>query len=388
VAATPKLKKIFAEVVRGFDLDARVQRALGDRPRPRVLAVGKSGARMLAGAWSPEVRAALLIVPEGTEIVYVPPHTEVVFSDHPDPTARSEEAARRALEFAAKGSLVALVSGGASSLLCAPAPGITRNEKAAIIRKLSDAGASVRELNLVRRHLSKVKGGGVARAASGEVLTLVASDVIGGEAFEVGSGPTLPDPTTIEQARALLQRYGLEAPLIETLKPGELRDRAVEGIVVATPDDFVKALTARLEVDGVDVHLLPPTTDDVTELAKAYEGFAATLVPGQALIRAAEPSVALPSARGRGGRSTHLAAILARRLPEDVVFMAGATDGVDGNSGTAGAIVTRTALDKFQVDGAIARFDTALLHESAGTAIPSRGPSGLNLADVHLLVRL
>ena len=122
---------------------------------------------MLAGAWSTEVRSALLIVPEGTEIVYVPPHTEVLFSDHPEPTARSEEAARRALEFAAEGSLVALVSGGASSLLCAPAPGISRKEKAALIRRLSDAGASVRELNLVRRHLSLVKGGGLARAATG-----------------------------------------------------------------------------------------------------------------------------------------------------------------------------------------------------------------------------
>jgi hydroxypyruvate reductase len=386
-ALAGKLRRAFGDVVRDFDLQGRVRAALGDRSRPRILAVGKCASRMLAGAWDDSVRSALLVVPDGTELVYVPPRAEVVFSDHPEPTARSEAAARRALELAAKGPLVALVSGGTSALLSQPAPGLSRKDKAKIVRALSDAGRSVREINLVRRHLSTIKGGGLARRAGGDVLTLVASDIIDGAAYEVGSGPTLPDPTTLEEARALLAAHGLDAPLVETLKMGEIRDRSIEGLVVAEPADLARAIIARLETEGLEVHAMPPSVDDVVELSKAYIGLASTLTRGQALVRAAEPVLRLPDARGRGGRSTHLAALVASGLPDDVVFLAGASDGVDGTSGTAGALVTKAALKDYDVRGALARFDTSLLHQTAGTALISKGPSGLNLADVHVLAR-
>ncbi|MBN9165407.1 MAG: glycerate kinase, partial [Myxococcales bacterium] len=143
-------------------------------------------------------------------------------------------------------------------------------------------------------------------------------------------------------------------------------------------------LTAR----GLRARVLAPSQASVEALAHEYIELARHLRPGRALVRAAEPSLELPERAGKGGRSTHLGALVGLELPRGAMFLAAATDGVDGASGTAGAVVGAAFLRKVgaaAVRRALDHYDTGALHLAAGTALPSR-PSGHNLADLHVLV--
>jgi glycerate 2-kinase len=380
------LRAAFVRAVRGFDLAGRVRAALAGVEARRVLAVGKAAPSMLAGAWRRD-QEALLVVPDGIELGWVGPSTRVLLSDHPLPTERSVAAARAAVGLVGRGDVVALISGGASSLLSLPVEGLDLAAKRSLAEALISSGVPIRDINVVRRHLSQVKGGGLARAGAGRILTLIASDVIAGGPHDVGSGPTVVDPTTIEEARAVLDRLGLDAPLVETLKPFEARAAALEHRFIARPEDLAAAVREELEEEGLTVFELPPTEDDVESLARAYAGLAASLNSGQALVRSAEPTVRVPARAGQGGRSSHLAALAAPLLPEGVALLCGASDGVDGASGAAGAVVTKSSLSGLDVTAALRSFDTGSLHRAAGTSLESRGPTGLNLCDVHIVAR-
>jgi glycerate 2-kinase len=381
------LRSAFARALRDFDVAGRVRLALRGVDASRVLAIGKTAPAMLAGAFR-ERQEALLVVPDGIAIGWSAPSTRIMIADHPLPTERSVAAAEAALAFVARGDVVALVSGGASALLALPAEGIDLEKKRSIGEALLRAGVPVREINVVRRHLSRVKGGQLGAACPGRALTLIASDVLSGGPEDIGSGPTVADPTTVADARAVLSRVGLEAPLVETIKPADPRAQRLEHRFVASPEDFVVTMRIVLEAEGLTVFDLPPTEDDVESLAHSYAGLGASLLRGQALVRAAEPTVIVPPAHERGGRSSHLAALAAPLLPEGVALLCGATDGVDGSSGGAGAVVTRGSFDAGAAAAAARAFDTGKLHERAGTMLESAGPSGLNLCDVHVLVRL
>jgi hydroxypyruvate reductase len=257
---------------------------------------------------------------------------------------------------------------------------VTLADKRAVTRAMLQSGATVQEINVVRKHLSRIKGGGLARAASPrDVVTLVASDVIGGDASDVGSGPSVLDASTVRQARVLLRRH---APAFASLSLAETlaRDpRRLRARILVSPEELSRAMAREL-----DATVLRPSQADVVALAAEYARRAARLRSGEAVVRAAEPSVLVPERAGKGGRSTHLAALVARVLPPGVTFAAIATDGVDAASGTAGAIVrARSGSD---LDRAIERFDTGTFHRRAGTALPAK-PTGHNLADLHILVR-
>jgi glycerate 2-kinase len=382
------LRACFLRVVRDFDVAARVRGLLGARPRGRVLAVGKAASAMLAGAWDATVERALIVVPEGTRVPWAGARVEVRLSTHPSPSVASLEAAAAALAFAEEGIDLALVSGGASALLSAPAPGLTLARKVEVTSALSNAGVPIRTLNLVRRHLSTIKGGGLARVSRRPTLSVLLSDVLEGGPEDVGSGPTVADPTTAEEARAVLAEHGLEAPVVETLKPSEASALGLETMLVASPQDFAAAAVAVLEAEGFEVHLLPPSDGDVVELARAYVGLSRELVPGQALVRAAEPSVKVTASNpGRGGRSTHLAALAGPGLDPRAALLCGATDGVDGTSESAGAVVTQAKLRGVDFAGLAARFDTARGHRQAGTLLEVPSSTGLNLCDLHVLAK-
>jgi hydroxypyruvate reductase len=382
------LRRVFARSLERIELGTRVRETLGDRERLRILAVGKAAPAMLAGALDKSTRSILLIVPDGTPLAYVDPRTEIVFSDHPMPTVRSLRAAERAFAFARGGPMLVLLSGGTSALLCAPIDGIDLDAKRALTEKLLRSGAPISDINVVRRHVSRIKGGGLGRACTGPVTTLIVSDVLKGAPYDVGSGPTVPDPTTVADARAVLERVHLEAPLAETLKPGDPDASRLEQTIVASPADFLAAAQSTLEDEGFRVYTLPPTDRDVSELAAAYQGLAQTLSPGEALVRVAEPTVRVTAKEpGRGGRSTHLAALLATRIPRDCAVLCGASDGVDGTSGAAGAIASGAAMRGLDVRAAITQFATADLHRTAGTLVETRGPTGINLCDLHVIAR-
>jgi hydroxypyruvate reductase len=254
-------------------------------------------------------------------------------------------------------------------------------------------GATVREVNVVRRHLCQVKGGGLARVAGGPVVTLVASDVIGGHAWDVGSGPTVADPTTCAEARSLLARYVPRLrtpPLHESLEPDTSAARGLRTRVIARPEDLAHAVARELAARFTRVHVLRPSVAPVSELAREYIARGRTLRAGEAMVRAAEPSLRVHATRvGRGGRSTHLAALVAADLAPGVAFLAAASDGVDGTSRSAGAVVDASLavrVTRARLERSLSTFDTGSLLASAGMTLPP-GPSGIDLADVHVLAR-
>jgi hydroxypyruvate reductase len=394
------LAAAFARALAGVDLAARVAASMPRVPQGvragAIVAVGKAAPAMARGAlpgageWCTRV---LVVAPDGTEARLGDVRVELRRAAHPDPDGRSVAAARRALAVVGEADfVVALVSGGASSLVCLP-EGMTLAGYVRVVRALRLGGASVREVNVLRRHLCAVKGGGLARAAGGPVHTRVASDVLGGAVYDVGSGPTVADPTTRAEARAVLAKYapGVRVPAMhESLKPGAAAARGLRVRVVARPEELAWAVVRELAAGLGEVRVLRASTAPVAVLAREYVARARALAPGEAVLRVAEPSVAVDVARpGRGGRSTHLASLVAADLPPGVAFLAAASDGVDGTSETGGAAVDASLLARVtspQLARALAAFDTGPLLASAVMSLPLR-PSGTNLADVHVLAR-
>ncbi|MFO0678648.1 MAG: DUF4147 domain-containing protein [Polyangiaceae bacterium] len=336
----------------------------------RLFAVGKAAGTMASVAaeeLGARMRGALVVRP-GDGAPFEHPRSETVVASHPLPDARSVVAAERALAWfggaASDETIVALVSGGTSALLARPR-GMTLDEKRARTAELLASGASIREVNRERKRMSDVKGGRLLRASRVRVVTLVASDVLGGELHDVGSGPTIPDDAV---------DVGLPTP-------------AWDARSVVAPEDFVAAFAAALEDRGFATTVREPSLASVEALAVEYAASSRLLAPGHALVRAAEPSLVVPTnvaTDACGGRSSHLAARVAKDLAPGVVFAALATDGHDG-SADAGAIVD-ASLDRSLTDPSLEAFDTGTSHRRAKTAV-SRFPSTTNLADLHVLLR-
>lgn len=418
------LERVFRAALRELDVASRVEQALPRALRERtvhVIAVGKAAPAMAAGAITrlgSAIARCLVVAPDETPAIEteaaarragIAERLTVLRASHPLPDARSVRAGVACLAAARaeeRVSFVVLVSGGASALACVPAAHVTLRTKRAIARAMLDSGASVQEINVVRKHLSLLKGGGLARAAApSSVLTIVASDVIGGSAADVGSGPSVPDASTVGDARRLLRAYApsfARVSLSRTLAASEEDATRLRAKVVLSPEDLVRAVGRLLTRAGVAVRVLPPSQASAEELAAEYAALArrASRSGGRprAFVRAAEPSVVVALGRGKGGRSTHIAALVgralgcfARRAPT-VRFAALASDGVDGGSGTAGAVVdarfaagVEARLGAGALDRAIASFDTGPLHQIMKTAIFS-APTGQNLADLHVLL--
>jgi hydroxypyruvate reductase len=378
------VKKLVVDAFRAacarVDLAGRVCAAIGDAGPFVVIAAGKAAAAMASGVAN--VERALVVVPRGTAVAGA--LGNVIEASHPLPDASSVRAAEAALAMAACDSpyeRLFLISGGASSLLCAPVDGLTLERKREITSELLRSGASIDAINVVRRHLSRVKGGGLARACgTNERRTLLVSDVISNELEAIGSGPSVADPTTVDAARRVANAYGLGTlPFVETWKEDERAE------LVATPLAFAKLVAEELVARGVTAHATTmPAWLDAESMADRYEKIAPMIPRGEAGVFAAEPVVRVTTPNARGGRCTHMAALMSQRLPAHAIFAAIATDGVDGSSGTGGAIVDDSTL--LGVDFAIASFATGPLHVAAGTAIPS-GATGINFADVHVLLR-
>lgn len=436
-AAAASLRGAFEAAVRTFSLRALVAEALPPLPPKRavvrVAAIGKAALPMVLGAldrWPDRVERALAITVDSPEAAALrSDRVTVLTAAHPVPDERSVAAAEAALALfgglTERDLAVALISGGASSLASAPPEGMSLDDKRALVRELLASGATIREVNLVRRHLSRIKGGRLAAAAApARVLTLAASDVIAGAMHDIGSGPSVPDPTAADEARAVLARFAPawaeRAPLSESLRPADApRWRAR---LIASPATFASHLAAALagrrasaeeeaEPEGrspIDDADLAGTTDapagtarwrvtvlrgeegDSEVVATRRVKQALEIAPGEALVIPCEPTVRLPPSPGRGGRAGRVALRALLDLPADVALLCGATDGVDGASGAAGAVVTavdRAAAQAGEIERALAAFDDAAVHARLGTHLPL-APSGLNFTDVHVLARL
>ena len=393
-----------------------------------LLAVGKAAAGMVAGAEAAlgdRIAERIAVVPAregsaaaptvGASPAGAPPaggSRVVVEASHPVPDARSEAAGRALLAAAARArpdqDLVALVSGGGSALAAVPADGIALADKAAAVARLMAAGAPIAELNCVRRHLSAVKGGRLALAAAARVTTLVVSDVVGDALAEMTSGPTVADPTRFADACEVVERRvgrdALPPPVWRHLEAGR-RGLAPEGLTSPRPRDrAILVLGLGALVDAAAEEARRAGAGPVEVVPERLEGpvdqvagrlAAAILARGPGiLVAGGEPTIALSPGAGRGGRAHHLALLLARALahaprstaPAGLAILVAGSDGIDGTSGAAGAVVDAATWERIRAagldpDAHLAAFDAATALAAAGAQLVT-GPTGVNHADL------
>ena len=369
----------------------------------RILAVGKAAhgmARGAAGFLSSRLVGGLIISDHHRPSPH--PRLKVMVGDHPYPGRASLAAGRAALSLAAEGHpdelLLALVSGGGSSLMEVPAPGITFDDLAAAGRALVTGGVPISEMNVVRRHLSSIKNGGITRMAGGRPLaTLLISDVVDGPASAVASGPTLADGTTAEDARAVLADYRLEQRVPPSVTAYLGSSRLVARASVRRPhrviaDGLEAARAACAELGARGIPAVTVTSPVVGEAAPAAREAMVKAVAGQVRVYWGETTVRIDvSAPGRGGRNQHAALVAAGRLAERGrgVFGGFATDGVDGDSDAAGGLVDSGTIERGRAAGLdwrehLCRYDSSSFLASSGDLVVT-GPTGVNVGDLWLV---
>ena len=273
----------------------------------------------LLAARGAALRAGVVVLPDGTP-VHGATRGSRCFAHHtPFPTSAASRQVKRFSPWRAKEAAKncsSLVSGGASSLTFVPAPGVTLGVAREVFRTLLASGADVRSINVVRRHLSLIHGGGLLRAASPRpTITVIESDVIGGEPHDVGSGPSVADPTTVDDARLVLRLRApsfLDLPLLETAKPDDPVAARSATVIAGDPARLAEALAAELRAGGSAVRDPPPSLDDADTLAHEYAGLARSMTPGEALVRASEPSLKIDEPQPRRGRPLHASRRLGR----------------------------------------------------------------------------
>lgn len=347
-----------------------------------VLAVGKAAGPMAAAAERAYGAQAcgIAVVPDGVSADLE--RVGLFHAGHPIPNSASVIAAERLLDLArGAGSddlVLVLLSGGASALACLPGFGLGLAEKQALTEALLRSGAPIGDINCVRRHLSRIKGGRLAAAAGAPMLTLAISDVVGDRPPDIGSGPTVLDPTTIGEARAILSRYGIAPP---DLGWSEAPPAAAGRFrVVASASEALAAAAGKARSLGYNPVLLGECTGEAREVGREHAGLALDLPPGGALISGGELIVTV-TGEGRGGPNTEYALAAGLTLADrpDIAGLAADTDGVDGTSGAAGAFFGGAP-----VAGAA---EALAANDSASCAdLFVTGPTGTNVNDLRIIL--
>jgi hydroxypyruvate reductase len=354
--------------------------------RTFLLALGKAAIPMAAAVearW-PGPLAGLAVAPRGSRGSLR--RVEVMQAEHPVPGSDSLAAARRLLALAGEAGpedlVLLLLSGGASSLACLPGEGLSLEEKGRLTGALLRSGAAIGEINCVRRHLSRFKGGRLALAAAPARLeTLAISDVVGDSPEDIGSGPTVADPTTLEQARAVLERHSIAPPQrgwSETAKrvPGGYR-------IVARGSDALAAAAAEAERLGYQARRLE-CEGEAREVGRRHAALALAAAPGTALISGGELTVTVRG-EGIGGPNQEyaLAARLALAGRPDVRGLAADTDGIDGSGNAAGAFFEGG--DSAGAEAALEDNDSSAWLARRGDLFVT-GPTGTNVNDLRILL--
>ncbi len=397
------LRDIFAAAVEAA-LPAKVLAGhLPPKPEGRVVVVGAGKASAAMGAaleavWGP--CEGLIVTRYGHAVPCE--GIEIVEAAHPVPDAAGEDAARRILDLAtglgAGDLMVALISGGGSSLLSLGAPGVSLADKQALNRALLASGASIDEMNCVRKHVSAVKGGRLAAAAApARVLTLVISDVPGDDPADIASGPTVADVTTLADAREIVARYRLELP--ESVghalaDPANETPDALPGAelsMIATP---LMSLRAAEAVAPVPCLILGDAIEgEAREVGRAMAGIALSvkahglpIEPPCVLLSGGETTVTLPKgAPGRGGRNVEFLMGLMEALDgaPGIHALAADTDGVDGAAEVAGAVIGPET-DRSDLARALRDYDGHGFFEALGAQVVT-GPTLTNVNDFRAI---
>lgn len=402
-----------------------------------VTGMGKAAAAMARGLESvlgPRLSGGILAVKEGPAAESAsrgaggPARLRFVEAGHPLPDARSEAAGRALLGLGAslgtvlaeRDLVIVLVSGGGSALLCAPAEGLSLADKLSATRLLLASGATIDEMNCVRKHLSAVKGGRLAAAlAPAAILSLVLSDVVGDGLDVIASGPTVPDPTTFADALAIVRRRGLASRLPgavlrrledgaagrleETPKPGSPAfSRATASLVGANRLALAAAADEARQLGYNCLVLSSRVTGEAREAALVYLGIGKDIVASAfplarpaCILAGGETTVTLRG-RGRGGRNQEMALAFlvalgaSPRDGEGLSFLSAGTDGIDGPTDAAGALVDlglyrRALAAGLDPAGALGDNDSYGFFSAAGGLVKT-GPTGTNVCDLQVLL--
>ena len=385
-----------------------------------VVAVGKAAGTMLRAALSGSVRmpprhaiGVSPIAPPG-----LPPGVQWHTSSHPVPDARSVAAARAVLDVAGAADggdlLLLLLSGGASALMALPAEGVSLEDKQRTGERLLQEGAEIHALNTVRKHLSAIKGGQLAAAAGGSVLTLAVSDVVGDDVSVIGSGPSVADATTFGDALRQLDRYGgrggypeavvrrltagVSGAIPETPQIGDPRIARSDVHVIGNCRSAVAGASSVAQALGYVVHVIEePVVGEARLASYRLVDVAARMaqVPGTPLcILAAGETTVRVTGTGKGGRNQECALAMARGLAilgTDAVAASIGTDGVDGPTDAAGGIVDSTTVTRAVAAGLglperyLDDNNSYVLLDRLGDLVRT-GPTGTNVGDLQIIL--
>ncbi|GLV47584.1 glycerate dehydrogenase [Thermus sp. LT1-2-5] len=400
------LKEAFHQALKATDPYRLTLKALPPFRPDLILAVGKGAAPMLRAALDRYGEVPYhLTLPRGQDALGL----RAVFARHPVPDGESLRAAEEVLSLLKalppRARVLALLSGGGSALWCAPL-GISLPEKQALTQALLQSGASIREINAVRKHLSRIKGGRALLATQARVHALLLSDVPGDDPSVIASGPFHPDPTPYAEALAVLDRHGLPFPearkvllrgalgeLPETLKPGHPAFKRLTWRLVGTNLHLLRAAQAFLRREG---HRAVTLSDrfggEARALARFHAELAATIrahgVPFRKplfLLSGGEAQVRVRG-RGQGGRNLEFLLALYAHLERPLYALAADSDGLDGNSGAAGAFLTPEVWAKgLDPRPFLEENDSLGFFQQVGTLLHT-GPTGTNLNDFRLLL--
>ncbi|MES2383362.1 MAG: glycerate kinase [Pseudomonadota bacterium] len=409
------------------------------RGRTIVIGAGKAGGSMaqaVEALWPADAPLEGLVV---TRYHHIPPRPEglperieIVEAAHPVPDAAGLQAAERILQMVqglTKDDLVlCLISGGGSALLTLPAEGLSLEDKQGINKALLNSGANIGEMNCVRKHLSRIKGGRLAAAcAPATVVTLTISDVPGDDPSVIASGPTVPDDTTCADALAILKRYNIDVPpalraqlesgALETPKPGDPAFAGHAVHMIATPQQSLEAAATAARAAGIAAYILSDEMEgESREVGKVHAAIARTVARSSDSARAvalkgqpfSKPCVILSGgettvtvrprqpgdAKGRGGRAGEfcLGLALALQGQPGVYALAADTDGIDGVEDNAGAFVApdtlaRAVAQGMKVDRYLDRNDAYGYFEPLGDLVVT-GPTHTNVNDFRALLIL
>jgi hydroxypyruvate reductase len=375
--------------------------------RTFVAAAGKAAASMAAaveGSWKrPFGGIAITRYGHGLPTKTI----RVVEAGHPVPDEAGEAAAREVLhqvrQLREQDLLLALLSGGGSSLLSLPAPDIPMADLKAVTQQLLRSGAAIQEMNTVRKHLSAIHGGRLAAASRAPVVALIISDVTGDDPTHIASGPCAPDPTTYADALAILRRYRVDAPVSvktkfekgadETPKPGDRAFAHVQNKVIATAHRSLEAAATVFSRQGIQPVILGDTiTGEAAEVAKVFaslvkeiQQYGAPFRPPVALISGGECTVTLAGEGGRGGRCTEF--LLSLGIETGGIWaIAADTDGIDGSEDNAGAILTPDSMKRgADAQSLLAKHDSYGFFSALGDLVVT-GPTLTNVNDYRAIL--
>jgi hydroxypyruvate reductase len=412
------LRALFDAAVAAALPDKRIPDFLPPAPNGRALVIGAGKAaatmaRAVEDTWPGDI-SGLVVTRYGHRVPTS--RIEVVEASHPVPDEAGADAARRMLDMvrglSADDLVIALISGGGSALLPMPFEALSLADKQTINTALLKSGASIHEMNCVRRHLSAIKGGRLAVACHpAKVVNLLISDVPGDNPIDIASGPTVGDPTTCADALAIVARYGIDLPekaaavlksgASETIKPDDPRLARVETHLIATPALALQAAAAVAKEHGIAVHILGDDIEgEARDVAKVLGGIALSVArhgqpfrPPCVLLSGGETTVTVRGS-GRGGRNVEFLLSLALTLKgqSGIYAFAGDTDGVDGLEEIAGAFVSPDTLKRAFARGirpqeALVRNDGHGFFETLGDSLVT-GPTLTNVNDFRAILIL